>query len=287
MTQQRRFIIISGLSGAGKTAVLHALEDIGFYSIDNLPVGILIQFSDYLSEQAQDVLSKVAIVIDSRNDVPPTVQDLPGFLGLLVEKGINPELFFIDATTETLLRRYSLTRRKHPASGKMASLTEAIEYERTLMEPLFLNSTFCVDTSELNIHQLREKIRKLVTGRKDSALTLQLYSFGYKRGIPQDTDFMFDVRHLPNPHWIMSLRELTGCDMEVKQFLDSEDLVQKMFSDIAGFLDEWMEHFELDDRNYLTVAIGCTGGRHRSVYMIEKLADYFDYKTIVVNHRDC
>ena len=274
------------MSGAGKTAALHALEDIGFYCIDTLPLGILLYFSDYLAQQPDGVLSKVAVVIDSRNDVPPTIKDLPSFISILNDKGVKPELFFIDATTETLLRRYSATRRKHPASSKRLAISEAIEYERRLMSPLFEKSDLYLDTSELNVHQLRERFKKIVTGRRDSTLTLQLYSFGYKYGIPKDTDFVFDVRNLPNPYWEEGLRDLTGLDLEVKNFLDKEHMSNKMLKNITGFLVNWLENFELDDRNYVTVAIGCTGGRHRSVYIAEKLADYFQHKTVLVSHRD-
>ena len=287
MLMERRLVIISGLSGAGKTAALHALEDIGFYCIDNLPLGILLHFSDYLTQQPDGVLSKVAVVIDSRNDVPPTIKDLPDFINILNDKGVKPELFFIDATTETLLRRYSATRRKHPASSKNLAISEAIEYERGLMDTLFAQSDLYLDTSDLNVHQLRERFKKIVTGRRDIALTLQFYSFGYKHGIPKDTDFVFDVRNLPNPYWEEGLRELTGLDMAVKIFLDNEDMANKMFKDIAGFLVNWLENFESDDRNYVTVAIGCTGGRHRSVYVAEKLADHFKNKTVLISHRDC
>ena len=286
MLKERRLVIISGLSGAGKTAALHSLEDIGFYCIDNLPLGILLHFSDYLTQQPDGILNNVAVVIDSRNDVPPTIKDLPSFISTLNDKGVKPELFFIDATTETLLRRYSATRRKHPASSKRLAISEAIEYERSLMGPLSEKSDLYLDTSELNVHQLRERFKKIVTGRQDGTLTLQFYSFGYKYGIPKDADFVFDVRNLPNPHWEEDLRELTGLDTAVKNFLDSEDMASKMFKDITGFLVNWLENFELDDRSYVTVAIGCTGGRHRSVYMAEKLADYFKYQTVLVSHRD-
>ena len=286
MLMERRLVIISGLSGAGKTAALHALEDIGFYCIDNLPLGILLHFSDYLIQQPDGILNNVAVVIDSRNDVPPTIKDLPSFISTLNDKGVKPELFFIDATTETLLRRYSATRRKHPASSKRLAISEAIEYERSLMGPLSEKSDLYLDTSELNVHQLRERFKKIVTGRQDGTLTLQFYSFGYKYGIPKDADFVFDVRNLPNPHWEEDLRELTGLDTAVKNFLDSEDMASKMFKDITGFLVNWLENFELDDRSYVTVAIGCTGGRHRSVYMAEKLADYFKHQTVLVSHRD-
>ena len=286
MLKERRLVIISGLSGAGKTAALHALEDIGFYCIDNLPLGILLHFSDYLSQQPAGVLSNVAVVIDSRNDIPPTIKDLPRFIGTLNDKGVKPELFFIDATTETLLRRYSATRRKHPASSKSLAISEAIEYERSLMSPLSEKSDLYLDTSELNVHQLRERFKKIVTGRRDGTLTLQFYSFGYKYGIPKDTDFVFDVRNLPNPYWEEGLRELTGLDTAVKNYLDSQQMAYKMFKDITGFLVNWLENFEQDDRDYVTVAIGCTGGRHRSVYMAEKLADYFKHQTVLVSHRD-
>lgn len=287
MTAITRFLVISGLSGAGKTVALHALEDAGYYCVDNLPVGILPQFTSYLAAHDLPHFERVAIGIDARNH-PEAIGELPATLDSLHELGANAELVFIDASDETLLQRFSETRRKHPLSSDVFSLAEAIQRERQLLDRVAERADLRLDTTRSNVHQLRTSIRELVTGRPAGALALQFRSFGFKRGVPNDADFVFDVRCLPNPYWEAGLREFTGRDEPVRAYLESMPAVHEMARDIEHFLDTWIARFEEANRSYLTVAFGCTGGRHRSVYMTERLAQYFAArgKKAVISHRD-
>ncbi|MEQ8659547.1 MAG: RNase adapter RapZ [Gammaproteobacteria bacterium] len=287
MADAGRFLIISGLSGAGKTVALHALEDAGYYCVDNLPVGILPQFASYLAEHDLPHFERVAVGIDARNH-PEAIAELPASLDALREQGVDAELVFIDASDETLLQRFSETRRKHPLSSDVFSLAEAIQRERALLEPIALRADLRLDTTISNVHQLRMSIRELVSGRPTGTLALQFRSFGFKRGVPSDADFVFDVRCLPNPYWETELRDLTGRDEAVRAYLEGMPTVLEMAGDIEAFLETWIARFADVNRSYLTVAFGCTGGRHRSVYMAERLAQYFATKgkKAVISHRD-
>ena len=287
MSDGTRFLIISGLSGAGKTVALHALEDAGYYCVDNLPVGILPMFASYLAEHDLPHFERVAVGIDARNH-PEAIAELPATIDALRIQGIKAELVFIDASDDTLLQRFSETRRKHPLSSDVFSLAEAIERERALLDRIALRADMRLDTTRSNVHQLRTSIRELVTGKQAGTLALQFRSFGFKRGVPSDADFVFDVRCLPNPYWELGLRELTGRDEAVRAYLESMPTVVEMATDIEQFLERWISRFEDVNRSYLTVAFGCTGGRHRSVYMAERLAQYFAArdKKAVISHRD-
>ncbi|MGE0858117.1 MAG: RNase adapter RapZ [Gammaproteobacteria bacterium] len=287
MDDTRRFVIVSGLSGAGKSIALHALEDAGFYCVDNLPVGILETFARHVGALDQPHFRKVAVGMDARNQ-PRDLAALPAVLDSLPALHAKAELVFVDASDETLLRRYSETRRKHPLSSDHVPLAEAIAQERALLDPLAMRADIRIDTTRTNVHEFRAEIRDLVTPRQPGTLALQFQSFGFKYGVPSDADFVFDVRCLPNPYWDLTLRDLTGRDLPVIEFLDQAPLVERLAQDIGGFLDTWIGQFEEANRTYLTIAFGCTGGRHRSVYMAERLARRFTArgKRAAISHRD-
>ena len=287
MSDDRRFLIISGLSGAGKTVAVHALEDAGFYCVDNLPVGILQSFATYIAEQDLPHFRKVAVGIDARNH-PAAIATLPACLDTLQTQSVRAELVFVDASDDTLLQRFSETRRKHPLSSPDLPLAEAIAQERALLDPIISRADVRIDTTRTNVHQFRSAIRELISLRPASALAVQFRSFGYKHGVPSDADFVFDLRCLPNPYWEPALRDLSGRDEAVRAFLDAAPMVQRMAADIAGFLEKWIVEFEDVNRTYLTVAFGCTGGRHRSVYMAERMTAHFAARgrKAAISHRD-
>lgn len=287
MSDTRRFLIVSGLSGAGKSIALHALEDAGFYCVDNLPVGILPDFARFIAEQNQAHFDKVAVGIDARNQ-PDALASLPAVLDTLGGDTARVELIFVDASDETLLRRFSETRRKHPLSSEQRPLADAIALERSLLDPLATRADIRIDTTRTNIHEFRAVIRELITKRPAGGLALQFQSFGFKNGVPSDADFVFDVRCLPNPYWDVQLRDLSGRDRPVRDYLDGATMAQRLADDIGRFLETWVEQFEEVNRTYLTIAFGCTGGRHRSVYMAERMARDFAArgKRAVISHRD-
>ena len=280
-------IIVSGLSGSGKSIALGTLEDCGYYCIDNLPVQLIQSFARDLSNQGRP-FEKTAISIDCRNLSGD--QSLFGqALATLRQFGIGWRILFLTADTQTLLKRYSETRRRHPLS-QLANLplAEAIERERELLEPIITRADLIIDTSHTNIHQLRQQVRNRIGIQNEARLSLCFTSFGYKHGIPLDADFVFDARCLPNPHWEPRLRPLTGCDTQVKMYLEAQPETGRFLGQIQQFLAEWLPVFETQNRSYLTVAIGCTGGQHRSVYLAEKLAELFagsDYG-VMVRHRE-
>ncbi len=287
MSDTRRFLIVSGLSGAGKSIALHTLEDAGFYCVDNLPVGILPDFARFIAEQNQAHFDKVAVGIDARNQ-PDALASLPAVLDTLGGDTARVELIFVDASDETLLRRFSETRRKHPLSSEQRPLADAIALERSLLDPLATRADIRIDTTRTNIHEFRAVIRELITKRPAGGLALQFQSFGFKNGVPSDADFVFDVRCLPNPYWDVQLRDLSGRDRPVRDYLDGATMAQRLADDIGRFLETWVEQFEEVNRTYLTIAFGCTGGRHRSVYMAERMARDFAArgKRAVISHRD-
>jgi UPF0042 nucleotide-binding protein len=283
----RRLIVVSGLSGAGKTVVLHTLEDLGFYCVDNLPVGFLEEFVREVATSDRALYHQVAVGIDARNPAD-SLSALPAILDALRRRNAHAELVFVDAGDRTLLKRFSETRRRHPLSGEDLSLARAIARERRLLEPLAECADLRIDTSLMHIHQLRDLVRERVAHRPVASLSLQLLSFGFKHGVPAESDFVFDVRCLPNPHWEAQLRDQDGRDPEVAAFLDSAPHVNEMIAQIGDFLAAWIPRFEAENRVYLTVAIGCTGGHHRSVYVIERLAARFRQlgRHVLVSHRD-
>ena len=278
-------VLITGMSGSGKSVALRALEDSGFYCVDNLPPELLIPFAELEKNQKEE---RVAIAIDVRS--ASSLPMMPGQLQTLKSLGFKITPIFLDASSDTLLRRYSESRRRHPLSGRNATegelaLTESIEYERELLSRL-REKSHIIDTSFLRAPQLQSYVKSLVdsTGAK---LTLVFESFGFKRGIPIDADYVFDVRMLPNPHYENALRSLTGKDEPVQKFLDIYPDVKFMQSHITSFIEHWLPALEKDHRNYITVAIGCTGGQHRSVYLVEQLSQHFSTDWLTLKrHRE-
>ncbi len=280
-------IVLSGLSGGGKTVALRALEDLEFYCVDNLPSALLPQLVNAVIEgSGTQKHQRIAVGVDVRNRSVDFTQ-MPTVLSGLAAAGVQVHLIFLDCRDEVLIKRYSETRRRHPLAAQGLSLADAIAEERRLLRPLMGIAEKVIDSSELNVHQLR---RLVATGyaQATEGLTLMFQSFAFRRGLPLDADFVFDARCLPNPHWQARLRPLSGKDAPVREFLDSEPLVGEYFADTAHWLDKWLPRFEQDDRSYLTVSIGCTGGRHRSVYLVEKLAAHYrDHRQGVLTfHRE-
>lgn len=278
-----RLIIVSGRSGSGKTISLHVLEDLGYYCVDNLPVDML---PDLVSRLQIDH-PRLAVSIDARN-LPSDVNLLKTVISKLRQPGWHGEIIYLDADHKSLLRRFSETRRRHPLTNKKISLQEAIEQEHALLRPLASMADITIDTSQLTQHELCGLIRDRVARENTSRLQLLIQSFGFKNGMPADADFIFDVRCLPNPYWQEKLRNLTGCDKEVISYLQIYPEVEMMVEDIIRFLDNWIPRFEADNRSYLTVGIGCTGGQHRSVYITEQLVNRAQklQMNVQVRHRD-
>ena len=281
-----KLVIVSGLSGSGKSVVLHTLEDLSFYCIDNLPLSLLKEFATQMAQGALGEYQRAAVGIDARN----LNNDFGSFADLMMQiraLGLACEIIFLQADDNTLIKRFSETRRKHPLTKAGTSLAEAIKQERKLLGGVSINADWCIDSSRTNIHQLRDIIRaQMVSDSK--TLTLTFLSFGFKHGIPVDADFVFDVRCLPNPHWDPQLRALTGMSREVQLFLDKEPDVNEMYQDIQRFLERWIPAFQADNRTYMTVAIGCTGGQHRSVYLAKRLHDHFSSFNfdVLLRHRE-
>ncbi len=270
-----RLFVVSGTSGAGKSVVLDVLEDLGFYCIDNLPASLLPAFADEMVKaDRHHPYEDAAVGIDVRN----LANDLASFPTILKElrgRTLECKVLFLDADDATLLKRFSETRRRHPLTRGGITLAEAIRHERLLLEQISLNADLRVDTSHTNVHQLRDLVRARVGRSGDGTMSVLFKSFGYKHGVPVDADYVFDVRCLPNPHWEPRLRPLTGKDPEVIEFLEHQPQVDRLFGSIKTFLEAWLPQFEAEDRSYMTVAIGCTGGQHRSVYIVERLAAHF------------
>jgi UPF0042 nucleotide-binding protein len=280
-------VIISGLSGSGKTIALHTLEDIGYYCTDNLPVGLLDAFALEFSQPHLARVKKVAVGIDARNN-PDQISSFPAVIANCRSRGINCKIIFLQADDQALLKRFSETRRKHPLTGPSISLADAIREERSLLAPISANADLFIDTSRTNVHQLRDLVRDCIGVGESPGLALVLRSFGYKHGVPADADFVFDSRCLPNPYWVPALRNLTGLDREVIEFLDGEPAVHELYDDLENFLIKWIPRFGADNRSYLSIAIGCTGGQHRSVYLVERIAGSLGnrFGNIVIRHRE-
>jgi UPF0042 nucleotide-binding protein len=266
-----RLIIVSGLSGSGKSVALHVLEDLGFYCIDNIPVALLRSFVDEILLRRDAAFENVGVGLDARNR-PSDIDDIPSLTAKLRRDGVECDVIFLKADDQTLLSRFSETRRKHPLTNPDTSLAEAIAKERELLGPVINTAELVIDTTGMTVYALREQIRERVGQRAPGALSILIESFGYKHGLPASADFVFDVRCLPNPYWEPQLRPLTGKDYPVRRFLDEQPLVQEMVDAIVKFLEEWIPRYKDFQRSYLTVAIGCTGGMHRSVYVAEAVA---------------
>jgi len=273
-------ILISGLSGSGKSVALNLLEDSGYYCVDNLPVAMLTVLAGLLQEER---ISKVAVAIDARSG--GGIELLPDRLQRLSADGVHVTFLYLYASEETLLKRYSETRRRHPLADDERSLAESIHLESDMLMPI-AELGHRIDTSTLKASALREWVRQFIENPPGLGLTLMFQSFGFKHGLPLDADLVFDVRCLPNPHYDPELRPLTGRDRPVIDFLESEPEVCRMRDDIARFVSHWLPAYIRDNRNYLTVAIGCTGGQHRSVYLAETLARQFAGQArVLVRHR--
>jgi UPF0042 nucleotide-binding protein len=280
-----RLIIISGRSGSGKSTALHQLEDEGFYCIDNLPAALL----PALVERAlDDELSSagLAVCIDARN----AHRDLRHFSELLaaLPDVIEIDTLYLDADDDSLIKRFSETRRRHHLSNEKTTLAEAIAREHEILEPIASGTLLTIDTSQMTIYELRSEIRDRMLGAQQGGISILFQSFGFKRGLPSDADLLWDLRVLPNPHWETALKTKTGRDSEVRKFLEDEPIVEEMFDDICGFLDRWLPRYRDNNRSYVTVALGCTGGQHRSVYLAERLFHRYreQYPQVKIRHRE-
>ena len=275
-----QLFLISGLSGSGKSVALRMLEDSGYYCVDNLPADLLSSLMDNLRQSGN---ARVAVSIDVRSG--GSVRQLPLHIEQLKQRGVDVHLLFLDAQTDTLVKRFSETRRRHPLSDDRLTLPECIQRERELLAEIG-NIGHRIDTSELGANALRDWVKDFI--RVDRArLTLLFQSFGFKNGIPLDADFVFDIRCLPNPHYDPALRPLSGRDAAVAKFLERNPDVLRMYDDLLNFIENWLPCFLADNRSYLTVAIGCTGGQHRSVYLAEKLARHFEaQQQVLLRHRE-
>lgn len=278
--------IITGQSGSGKSIALHALEDHGFYCIDNLPAKLLPQLAREINESSDPGLQDVAVGIDIRNQ--SFLRDINEFLVELRNAGVEYHVVFLEADETVLVKRYKETRRKHPLTDENISLLEGIAMEKRLLDPLANQHSLRIDTTHTTPHQLRQQVVDFCTAKQKAGITLLFKSFGYKHGTPLDADFVFDIRCLPNPYWQQELRKYNGLDEPVISFLEKQEEVDTMFSDICGFVEKWLPAFEREQRAYITIAVGCTGGQHRSVYLSEKLARHFSTRNIrtQVRHRE-
>jgi UPF0042 nucleotide-binding protein len=281
-----QLIIISGRSGSGKSTALHQLEDEGYYCIDNLPAGLLPNLVREVSRGEFSHFSGTAVCIDARN----AWKDLEDFNTILdsLPEAVSRKVLFLDADDNTLIKRFSETRRRHPLSGEDTPLSEAIEKERGLLETLYSSASLVLDTSQMTIYELRDAIRQKLLGAGAGTMSILLQSFGFKRGVPADADLVFDVRMLPNPHWVKELRLKTGLDKEVKTFLESHGITDELYRDICAFLDSWLPHYRDSNRSYMTISLGCTGGQHRSVYLADRLYGHYreQYPEIHIRHRE-
>lgn len=280
-----RLVVISGRSGSGKSSALHVLEDLGFYCIDNLPIGLLRE----LIHQAdhEDRLSRVAVSIDARN-LAHAFEDIAAQLHELPSDNYQLDVVYLDANDQALLERFSATRRKHPLTTAELSLAEAIAQEKKLLQPIANLASLYIDTTHLSVHDLRSQIKQRVAPREQNSLAILCQSFGFKHGIPIDADYVFDVRNLPNPYWDPALRHATGRDSIIIDFLKNQPQVAKMQQDIVNFVSQWLPSFIEANRSYITIAVGCTGGQHRSVYLVEQIAAQLaeHYPQVQIRHRE-
>ena len=280
-----RVIVLSGLSGSGKSVALHMLEDLGFYCIDNIPAALLKPFISHAVRSPERTYDRAAVGLDARNTAAE-IATVPQLTDELRRSGIECEVVFLTATDEELLRRFAETRRKHPMSRHDVDLRAAIAMERHLLEPIVYAADLVIDTSRLGVHALRDLIKQRIGEPHAHKLSLTFESFGFKHGIPGDADFVFDARSLPNPYWESALRGLTGRDAEVIRFLERQTNVAALIADIAQFIRARVPEYVASNRGYLTVAVGCTGGQHRSVYIVDKLVAQFsaEFPTVTARH---
>ncbi len=265
-----KVVIVSGLSGSGKTVALHTLEDAGYYCIDNLPLFMLPELIDSMVNSDPQPYDQIAIAIDARSGVDKADR-FDEILGSLDRHPVEVKVMFLNCSTSRLLKRFSETRRKHPLSRDGLPLADAIQQERKLLDDIQTSADLAIDSTDFNVHQLRESIIDRLLSQTSSEMGILIQSFGFKNGVPEDTDFVFDVRCLPNPHWEASLKPLTGRDKAVIKYLEDFTEVEEMYRSIFDFLTLWIPRFEKENRGYMTISIGCTGGQHRSVYLADKL----------------
>ena len=281
-----QLIIISGRSGSGKSTALNQLEDEGYYCIDNLPVSLLPALVDEASGDDFSHFQGTAVCIDARN----AWKNLAEFNQVMdtLPDSVECQILYLDAQESALIKRFSETRRRHPLSSDATPLAEAIDRERQLLEPISSNASLVLDTSQMTIYELRDTIKQRLLGSTGGNMSILVQSFGFKRGVPTDADLVFDVRMLPNPHWVKELRMKSGLDAEVQQFLEAQPQTEELFSDISSFLDKWLPRYRESNRSYMTVALGCTGGQHRSVYLADRLFRQYRerYKGIHLRHRE-
>mgnify|MGYP006421514413 CR=1 FL=1 len=281
-----KLIIVSGRSGSGKSTALHVLEDLGYYCIDNLPIGLLSPLTREALNSSQ-AKQEIAASIDARN-LSDDITHFETLYSQLQHPRLSLEIIYLDAADQMLIQRFHATRRKHPLSTPERSLSEAIRDEKVLLEPITRLADLHIDTTEKSMYELRELVRERIAGRGVQQMALLVQSFGYKHGVPVDSDFVFDVRCLPNPYWDTSLRDLNGIDAPVQRFLEAQADTGRLLGDLRGFLDRWLPGFHNGNRSYMTISIGCTGGQHRSVYIAEQLASHFAgvFKNIQIRHTE-
>lgn len=282
-----KLIIVSGRSGSGKSTALHVLEDLGFYCIDNLPIGLLSPLTEEASNESPSRLRQIAVSIDARN-LADAIANFEAMHEHLKASSLAVEIIYLDASDQSLLQRFHATRRKHPLSDVRTSLREAITNEKRLLEPLARLADLHIDTSELSMYELRDMIKQRIAGRREQDLALLFQSFGFKHGVPVDSDYVFDVRCLPNPYWDPNLRQFTGLDTEVQQFLESQPATSQMLNDLKHLLTTWLPAFRDNNRSYMTISVGCTGGQHRSVYICDQLSRAFqdEYSNVQIRHTE-
>ncbi len=272
MADKMRLIIVSGLSGSGKSVALHVLEDMGYYCVDNLPAALLNSVVEEVRSGGAQAEQLLAVGVDARNQ-RNDLESLPELISDLDRRGVQTDMLFLQASDDVILKRYSETRRRHPLAEHGTALLAAVAKERAMLADVADFADLIIDTSRTSIYELADAIRERIVQRNADTLSVLIESFGFKNGIPADADFVFDLRCLPNPYWTMELRGLTGQDEEVRTFLGEQPTVNAMYDDILAFLRRWIPEYDDLHRSYLTVALGCTGGQHRSVYMADKLAE--------------
>jgi UPF0042 nucleotide-binding protein len=280
-----RLVVVSGLSGSGKSVALNMLEDLGWYCIDNIPAGLVQAVVSHSVQTAEPLYRRLAVGLDARNRADD-IASIPELLDGLARTGLRCEVVYLHADDEVLLRRYAETHRRHPLAGADRSLADAIAEERRLLHPLIDHSNLVIDTSRMSVHELRDLIGRRLESQGPARLSILFESFGFKYGVPGDADFVFDTRALPNPYWEPTLKPLTGRDGPVIAFLEASPQVQRMADDLVRFLEPRLPEYEAANRGYLTIALGCTGGQHRSVYLVERLAAHFRprYPDLLVRH---
>ena len=281
-----QLLIISGRSGSGKSTALNQLEDEGYYCIDNLPIALLPALVEEASRDEFNHFQGTAVCIDARN----SWTDLEHFSDIIksLPAAVESRILFLDAQDSSLIKRFSETRRRHPLTSESMPLAEAIEEERRLLAPILSSAALVLDTSQMTIYELRDTIKQRLLGDSTGSMSVLIQSFGFKRGVPTDADLVFDVRMLPNPHWVKELRMKSGLDREVQEFLESQPLTEELYLDICHYLDSWLPRYRDSNRSYMTVALGCTGGQHRSVYLADKLFRHYreQFPQIHIRHRE-